>query len=184
MCSTLRQIVIGIGQLAASAAQLAQAKGGAAKIFKLLDKAPEIPVSGGEVPTETMRGAVTFKEVNFSYPTSPWQPVLRGLSFSVPGVPEVLEPPNSVPLAAHTPDPRCGPTCSRLHRRPRRPERMRQVNGAYTPRTCTTQLHGTSAAHAPHTRRTRAAHAPHTRRTRAAPTCAGPLSTHALLRSA
>ena len=94
---TLRQIVIGIGQLAASAVQLAQAKGGAAKIFQLLDKAPEIPVSGGEVPTETMRGAVTFKEVNFSYPTSPRQPVLRGLSFSVPGVPDVLQTPNSVP---------------------------------------------------------------------------------------
>ena len=87
-----RQLVIGIGQLAASAVELAQAKGGAAKIFKLLDKAPEIPVSGGEVPTETMRGAVSFKEVNFSYPSSPQQPVLRGLSFSVPGVPEVLEP--------------------------------------------------------------------------------------------
>lgn len=82
--STLRQIVIGIGQLAASAVQLAQAKGGAAKIFKLLDKAPEIPVSGGEVPTETMRGAVTFKDVSFSYPTSNEKPVLRGLSFSVP----------------------------------------------------------------------------------------------------
>jgi len=78
------QIVIGIGQLAASAVQLAQAKGGAAKIFKLLDKAPEIPVSGGEVPTETMRGAVTFKDVSFSYPTSNEKPVLRGLSFSVP----------------------------------------------------------------------------------------------------
>ena len=95
MCSTPRQIVIGIGQLIASAAQLAQAKGGAAKILQLLDKAPEIPVSGGEVPTETMRGAVTFKEVHFAYPTSPQQPVLRGLSFSVPGVPEVLEPPSA-----------------------------------------------------------------------------------------
>ena len=93
MRPALRQIVIGIGQLAASAVQLAQAKGGAAKIFKLLDKAPEIPVSGGEVPAETMRGAVTFKEVSFSYPTSPKQPVLHGLSLSVPGVPEAFKPP-------------------------------------------------------------------------------------------
>ena len=95
MCSTPRQIVIGVGQLAASAAQLAQAKGGSARILQLLDKAPEIPVSGGEVPTETMRGAVSFKGVHFAYPTSPQQPVLRGLSFSVPGVPEVLEPPSA-----------------------------------------------------------------------------------------
>ena len=95
MCSTPRQIVIGVMQLAASAAQLAQAKGGAARILQLLDKAPEIPVSGGEVPTETMRGAVSFKGVHFAYPTSPQQPVLRGLSFSVPGVPEVLEPPSA-----------------------------------------------------------------------------------------
>ena len=166
-----RQLVIGIGQLAASAVELAQAKGGAAKIFKLLDKAPEIPVSGGEVPTETMRGAVSFKEVNFSYPSSPQQPVLRGLSFSVPGDARgARTPKRRTAPATHTPDPRCGPVGSRLHRRPRRPERMRQVDGARSahaqPRTCACEMHmhrhTRPNAHAPHTRRTRAAHAPRT----------------------
>ena len=67
--------------------------------------------------------------------------------------------------ATHTPDPRCGRVGSRLHHRPRRPERMRQVDGADS-------AHAHAAyvcmqnAHAPHTRPN--AHAPHTRPTRAA----------------
>jgi len=78
------QIVIGIGQIAASAVQLAQAKGGAAKIFKLLDRPAAIPVAGGQVPVEPMRGAVALRDVAFAYPSTREQPVLRGLTLSVP----------------------------------------------------------------------------------------------------
>ena len=167
MRPTLRQIVIGIGQLAASAVQLAQAKGGAAKIFELLDKAPEIPVSGGAVPAETMRGAVSFKEVRFAYPTSPQQPVLRGLSFSVPGVPEVLEPPSSAlrllrirltpavaAWAADSTTALVGPSgCGKSTVR---------IQHMHTPRTCACKMH-THRTRAPmHLHRTRAPHAPRT----------------------
>ena len=173
MCPIPRQIVIGIGQLAASAVQLAQAKGGAAKIFQLLDKAPEIPVSGGEVPTETMRGAVSFKEVHFAYPTSPQQPVLRGLSFSVPGEPEVLEPPSSALRLLRT---RLTPAvvCGQPTPPPPSSARADAASRRCVLSTCTRRVraHATSClasaphtrpkAHAPHTRPTRAAHAPRT----------------------
>ena len=71
------QIVMGIGQLAMSAMQLAQAMGGATKILELLDRQPQLPISGGDVPDEPMRGAISFDKVVFSYPTSPDVDVLR-----------------------------------------------------------------------------------------------------------
>ena len=167
MSSAPRQIVIGVMQLAASAAQLAQAKGGAERILQLLDKAPEIPVSGGEVPTETMRGAVSFKGVHFAYPTSPQQPVLRGLSFSVPGAPEVLEPPSAAlrllrtrltpavaPWAADSTAALVGP--SGCGKSTVRAQHMRSRVRVHAKCTCT-------ATRAPmHMHRTRAAHAPRT----------------------
>ena len=158
--------------------QLAMAKGGAERILQLLDKAPEIPVSGGEVPTETMRGAVSFKGVHFAYPTSPQQPVLRGLSFSVPGVPEVLEPPSAAlrllrtrltpavaPWAADSTAALVGP--SGCGKSTVRAQHMRSRVRVHAKCTCTAtrapmHMHRTRTAHAPHTRRTRAAQAPRT----------------------
>jgi len=77
------QIVMGIAQVAGAAMQLAQASGGAAKIFELLDRTPTIPNSGGDVPAEPLRGVIAFEDVVFAFPSSPDAPVLRGLSLQV-----------------------------------------------------------------------------------------------------
>jgi len=77
------QIVMGIGQVAGAAMQLASAMGGASKIFELLDRTPEIPTRGGEVPESTMRGALFFEDLKFAFPTAVDRPVLRGLTLRV-----------------------------------------------------------------------------------------------------
>lgn len=64
------QIVIGIGQIAASAVQLAQAKGGAAKIFKLLDRPAAIPVAGGQVPPAVAPALAPRPRAITHHPTS------------------------------------------------------------------------------------------------------------------
>jgi ABC-type multidrug transport system fused ATPase/permease subunit len=71
------QIVMGIGQVAGAAMQLASAMGGASKIFELLDRTPEIPTRGGEVPESTMRGALFFEDLKFAFPTAVDRPVRR-----------------------------------------------------------------------------------------------------------
>ena len=113
-----------------------------------------------------MRGAVSFKGVHFAYPTSPQQPVLRGLSFSVPGVPEVLEPPSAAlrllrtrltpavaPWAADSTAALVGP--SGCGKSTVRVQHMRSRVRVHAQCTCT----ATHAAHAPHMHCTRAAHA-------------------------
>jgi ABC-type multidrug transport system fused ATPase/permease subunit len=57
--------------------QLASAMGGASKIFELLDRTPEIPTRGGEVPESTMRGALFFEDLKFAFPTAVDRPVRR-----------------------------------------------------------------------------------------------------------
>jgi hypothetical protein len=57
--------------------QLASAMGGASKIFELLDRTPEIPTRGGEVPEATMRGALFFEDLKFAFPTAVDRPVRR-----------------------------------------------------------------------------------------------------------
>ncbi|KAL1495234.1 hypothetical protein AB1Y20_017097 [Prymnesium parvum] len=77
------QIVMGVGQLAASVMQLAQAMGATTKIFELLDREPALPLAGGEVPPRPLKGEVAFETVGFAYPSAPGVPVLRGLSLRV-----------------------------------------------------------------------------------------------------
>jgi len=77
---------MGIGALAASAMQLAQAVGGAAKVFHLLEREPAILTEGGDRPAGEIEGTITFTGVTFKYPTRPDVPVLDGFNLTVPAL--------------------------------------------------------------------------------------------------
>ena len=71
-----------IGGLASVYAQLQKAVGATETIFSLMDEEPEL-VSGEDVTAAQVEG-ISFKEVQFSYPSRPDVPVIQGLSFELP----------------------------------------------------------------------------------------------------
>ena len=71
-----------IGGLASVYAQLQKAVGATETIFNLMDEEPELV--GGEDVTAAQVEGISFKEVQFSYPSRPDVPVIQGLSFELP----------------------------------------------------------------------------------------------------
>ncbi|MGD1981538.1 MAG: ABC transporter transmembrane domain-containing protein [Flavobacteriales bacterium] len=71
-----------IGGLASVYAQLQKAVGATETIFSLMDEKPELV--GGEDVTAAQVEGISFKEVQFSYPSRPDVPVIQGLSFELP----------------------------------------------------------------------------------------------------
>ena len=79
------QIVFGAGQLAGAFFQLAQAKGGADRIFELLRLQPQLANTGGGLMPEDARcrGEIHFQDVGFAYPTREDVKVLEAFSLHV-----------------------------------------------------------------------------------------------------
>lgn len=71
-----------IGGLASVYAQLQKAVGATETIFSLMDEEPELE-SSEDVGAALVAG-ISFKEVQFSYPSRPDVPVIQGLSFELP----------------------------------------------------------------------------------------------------
>ena len=71
-----------IGGLASVYAQLQKAVGATETIFSLMEEQPEL-VSGYDVSAAQVEG-ISFKDVQFSYPSRPDVPVIEGLSFELP----------------------------------------------------------------------------------------------------
>eukprot|EP00732_Lithocolla_globosa_P000288 Lithocolla_globosa_v1_NODE_75_length_6869_cov_16.602289.p1 type:complete len:791 gc:universal NODE_75_length_6869_cov_16.602289:5005-2633(-) len=71
-----------------------RAVGAADRIFRLLDRVPDIPISGGKTISK-FQGKVVFNEVHFFYPSRPEIEVLNGVSFS-------LMPGKSLALVGHS----------------------------------------------------------------------------------
>ena len=71
-----------IGGLASVYAQLQKAVGATETIFSLMDEEPELE-SSEDVAAAQVAG-ISFKEVQFSYPSRPDVPVIQGLSFELP----------------------------------------------------------------------------------------------------
>ncbi|XP_062195951.1 ABC transporter B family member 1-like [Phragmites australis] len=83
--ATMFSVMIGglaLGQSAPSMAAFAKARVAAAKIFRVIDHKPGIDRDGVEL--ESVTGRVEMRNVDFSYPSRPDIPILRGFSLSVP----------------------------------------------------------------------------------------------------
>ena len=59
-----------------------KATGAARRVFELIDRRPELPVSDNPLSRE-VRGEIEFEHVSFSYPTRPDVPALRDVSFQI-----------------------------------------------------------------------------------------------------
>ncbi|HWK96551.1 MAG TPA: ABC transporter transmembrane domain-containing protein [Pseudolabrys sp.] len=74
----------GLGELSQVWGEISQASGAAERLFEILDVEPEIEAPVNPVPLRApARGAVSFEDVRFAYPTRPDALVLDGLSFAV-----------------------------------------------------------------------------------------------------
>ncbi|KAM4835156.1 antigen peptide transporter 2 [Thomomys bottae] len=68
--------------------------GAAKKVFRYLDRKPNLPPRGTLAPS-SLRGLVEFRDISFSYPSRPDHPVLQGVTFTLrPGEVTALVGPN------------------------------------------------------------------------------------------
>uniref|UniRef100_A0A4X2LAM8 Antigen peptide transporter 2 n=1 Tax=Vombatus ursinus TaxID=29139 RepID=A0A4X2LAM8_VOMUR len=68
--------------------------GAAEKVFRYLDREPQMPPPGTLAPS-FLQGLVEFQDVSFAYPTQPTKPVLKGVTFTLyPGKVTALVGPN------------------------------------------------------------------------------------------
>ncbi|XP_036625034.1 antigen peptide transporter 2-like [Trichosurus vulpecula] len=68
--------------------------GAAEKVFRYLDREPQMPPPGTLAPP-SLQGLVEFQNVSFAYPTQPTKPVLQGVTFTLhPGKVTALVGPN------------------------------------------------------------------------------------------
>lgn len=92
------QVAITVMTLSRFVKQLMDAQSASAHIFYLLDRVPSIPtpppedksLASGYVPPtpllkpKSMKGAIEFRDINFSYPSRPGVRVLDGVSLKIP----------------------------------------------------------------------------------------------------
>jgi ABC transporter fused permease/ATP-binding protein len=71
-----------LGALAELWADFMRASGATERVFELMDRAPTIPITGGERLGNT-QGRVELQGVHFSYPTRADMPVLQGIDLTI-----------------------------------------------------------------------------------------------------
>lgn len=85
--ATMFSVMIGglaLGQSAPSMAAFAKARVAAANIFRVIDHHATGPPPADGEELGSVRGSVELRRVDFSYPSRPDVPILRGFSLSVP----------------------------------------------------------------------------------------------------
>ncbi|XP_062573105.1 ATP-binding cassette sub-family B member 10, mitochondrial-like [Saccostrea cucullata] len=64
--------------------ELMKGIGASSRIWELTDRVPEIPITGGLVPSAHTAGSIVFKNIVFSYPSRSESFIFNGLSLNVP----------------------------------------------------------------------------------------------------
>ncbi len=75
-------IAMSLGSLADLWAEAMKGLGAADRVFQLMDRAPLMPITGGERPA-SCEGGISFEGVRFAYPTRPDAEVLRGIDLAI-----------------------------------------------------------------------------------------------------
>ncbi|KAM3180950.1 hypothetical protein ACTXT7_015299 [Hymenolepis weldensis] len=72
-----------LGYVAAFAPDSKKAQESGSRIFRIINRVPDLTVDDGDFPDTPFRGSVTFKNVHFRYPTRKKVKVLQGFDYSV-----------------------------------------------------------------------------------------------------
>ena len=75
---------IGLSGVSTFYAEMMKGLGASSRLWELIDRRSDIPVTGGIIPSKPLVGRIKFEDVTFSYPTRPDVTVMRGLSLDIP----------------------------------------------------------------------------------------------------
>ena len=75
---------IGLSGVSSFYAEMMKGLGASSRLWTLIDRKPDIPVSGGITPLISPRGQIKFENVSFSYPTRPDISILNNLNLTIP----------------------------------------------------------------------------------------------------
>lgn len=74
-----------LGSLSVLFGQVVRGLSAGGRVFEFMEREPTVSLHGGVVlPTSTIRGAISFHNVTFAYPSRPDQDVLNGLDLELP----------------------------------------------------------------------------------------------------
>ncbi|KAK4300115.1 hypothetical protein Pmani_027666 [Petrolisthes manimaculis] len=76
---------VALAGVTGSYSELNKGLGASVRLFQLIDRRPRIPNHGGlQLPLDTLKGDIEFRNITFSYPSRPEATIFKDLSLSVP----------------------------------------------------------------------------------------------------
>ena len=76
---------ISMGGLSSSYSEMMKGLGASTRIWQLIDKRPDIPISGGSViPAGQFEGSIRLRDLSFAYPTRSDVPIFNNLNLDIP----------------------------------------------------------------------------------------------------
>ena len=75
---------IGLSGVSTFYAEMMKGLGASSRLWDLIDRQSDIPVSGGLIPASIPTGHIKFENVSFSYPTRPDVSIMRNLNLDIP----------------------------------------------------------------------------------------------------
>lgn len=78
-------VTISLSGLSSCYSEMMKGLGASTRLWQLIDKKPDIPISGGSViPTSKFQGCIQFRDLSFTYPTRTDAPIFDHLNLNVP----------------------------------------------------------------------------------------------------
>ena len=78
-------VTISLSGLSSCYSEMMKGLGASTRLWQLIDKRPDIPISGGSViPAGQFQGAIQFRDISFAYPTRTDAPIFNKLNLDVP----------------------------------------------------------------------------------------------------
>lgn len=78
-------VTISLSGLSSCYSEMMKGLGASTRLWQLIDKRPDIPISGGSViPAGQFEGSIRFRDLSFAYPTRSDAPIFNNLNLDVP----------------------------------------------------------------------------------------------------
>lgn len=78
-------VTISLSGLSSCYSEMMKGLGASTRLWQLIDKRPDIPISGGSViPAGQFEGSIRFRDLSFAYPTRSDAPIFNNLNLDIP----------------------------------------------------------------------------------------------------